>query len=359
VQVIHPFLEKHNIEDTVFAIGVSGGADSLALALMFKQEYPNYKIIALTVDHQLRPTSRQEADYVASVMQHFGIEHHVLTWKGKKPETGIEERARIARYHLLCNWCKENNVKHLAIAHHLYDQAETFLMRLHRGSGIIGLSAMEEITTKDGILLMRPLLHTSPQVMKDFLTHLGLTWVEDESNDCDDYLRVRIRKFLPLLEKKIGISAEKLVLAADNIRQTKIFLEKTTQNLINTFFHQWGKLVYSVDDAVFENWHKELRFHILRHLIVRISEDDYPPEADSVLGLIENLEQKDFTSASLGDVLFIKSDLRLWLIKEDREKNLFAANDIRHFEDIFPEGKNMKIPAKVKLVLLKEKYYKK
>jgi tRNA(Ile)-lysidine synthase TilS/MesJ len=65
VQVIRPFLEKHNIEDTVFAIGVSGGADSLALALMFKQEYPNYKIIALTVDHQLRPTSRQEADYVA------------------------------------------------------------------------------------------------------------------------------------------------------------------------------------------------------------------------------------------------------------------------------------------------------
>lgn len=73
---------------------MSGGADSLAMALMFKQEFPDLRLVALTVDHGLRPTSRQEAEYVASVMKAHKIEHHILVWQGAKPLTGIEEKAR-------------------------------------------------------------------------------------------------------------------------------------------------------------------------------------------------------------------------------------------------------------------------
>lgn len=85
------------------------------------------RVIALTVDHGLRPESRDEAEYVAKLAAERQIEHHILIWEGEKPEKGIEEAARTARYGLLCGWCRDNGVGTLAVAHHLLDQAETFL----------------------------------------------------------------------------------------------------------------------------------------------------------------------------------------------------------------------------------------
>ena len=169
MQVIRDFFIKNNIDAKAIAVGVSGGADSLALALLLKEYLPDIKIVALTVDHKLRPTSLEEALYTKDVMEKFGIEHHILTWKGEKPLTGIEEQARLARYELLTNWCKKNNINYLAIAHHLFDQAETFLMRIQRGSGVLGLSSMEDIVVRDGICILRPLLDISPLMLKEYL----------------------------------------------------------------------------------------------------------------------------------------------------------------------------------------------
>ena len=137
------FLLTHNIKNTTVAVAVSGGADSLALVLMAAEMYAvdSIKIVALTVDHGLRSTSAQEAEYVANLMKAHGIEHHILVWEGIKPQTGIEEAARAARYELMREWCLRNDVHYLMVAHHLFDQAETFLMRLQRGSGLKGLCA--------------------------------------------------------------------------------------------------------------------------------------------------------------------------------------------------------------------------
>ena len=93
------FFEKYQIKDEVIAAGVSGGADSLALALRLKE--CGKKVVALTVDHGLRKESAREAEYVAKLMKAQGIEHHILLWKGAKPTRGIEESAREARYQLL------------------------------------------------------------------------------------------------------------------------------------------------------------------------------------------------------------------------------------------------------------------
>lgn len=111
-----------------FAVGVSGGADSLALVYLLREWALRCgkKIVALTVDHQLRPTSRQEADYVAKLMRQAGIEHHILTWEGEKPVSGIETAAREARYRLLEDWCLSNGIYTIFMAHHKRDQAETF-----------------------------------------------------------------------------------------------------------------------------------------------------------------------------------------------------------------------------------------
>ena len=89
MQVIKDFFIRNKITDTKIAVGVSGGADSLALVLMLKEAFPCLNFVALTVDHGLRPSSFDEAMYVKKVMNEHNIEHHILTWKGDKPNTGI------------------------------------------------------------------------------------------------------------------------------------------------------------------------------------------------------------------------------------------------------------------------------
>lgn len=148
--MLREFFEKYQIGDVAVAAGVSGGADSLALLFQLDAflRPQGRRVIALTVDHGLRPESRDEAEYVAKLAAERQIEHHILTWEGKKPEKGIEEAARTARYGLLCGWCRDNGVGTLAVAHHLLDQAETFFMRLQRGSGLNGLCGMAPLSEK-------------------------------------------------------------------------------------------------------------------------------------------------------------------------------------------------------------------
>ena len=356
MQLIKDFLDKHNITEKRLAIGVSGGADSLALALLCKQELPDYHIVALTVDHGLRPTSGQEADYVAKIMAEFGIEHHILTWEGDKPQTGIEEQARLARYRLLSDWCKAHDIHYLAIAHHLFDQAETFLMRLERGSGLFGLSAMQEISEKNGIKILRPLLNTHPDTLKDYLKQKNIAWVEDESNQCTDFLRVKMRKFLPLLAGQTGITAERLCLAAENLYQTREFIEHTVQKIISDKVHLWGTCGASVDVAEFMSWHNELKFYILSRLICDISGNAYMPEAEPLRALINNIEKTDFNGATLGGIYFCKQDLRLWLVKEYRGiATDCTEKEWTDFEQKVPEVRGLKIPAKLKQALIYEK----
>ena len=356
MQLIKDFLDKHQIREQRFALGVSGGADSLALAFLFKQELPDYHLVALTVDHGLRPSSKKEAEYVAKIMAEFGIEHHILTWNGEKPQTGIEERARLARYCLLSGWCKINDIHYLAIAHHLFDQAETFLMRLERGSGLYGLSAMQEISEKNGLKILRPLLNTHPQILKDYLKQQNIAWVEDESNQCTDFLRVKMRQFLPLLAEQTGITAERLCLAAENLCRTRGFIEDMVNDVLLNNVHLWSKCGASFDVAEFMSWHDELKFYILSRLICNISGNAYTPEAESLRTLIIDMQQTDFSGATLGGVYFCKQDLRLWLVKEYRDTETeISERAWAEYEQKTPEVRGLKIPLKLKQALIFEK----
>ena len=222
-------LAKYQIKDSVIAVGVSGGADSLALVLQAAEELAVFgrKIVALTVDHRLRPTSRMEAEYVAGLMEKYGIEHHILSWNTAKPKTGIEEAARQARYSLIRSWCNKNGVRVLMTAHHAKDQAETFLMRLQRGSGLEGLCGIREYSVRDGLIILRPLLHVFPEDFRLYLQKRGIVWVEDESNADTSLLRGRLRQFLPELADKTGINVEKICGAVQALQSAEDFIEQT------------------------------------------------------------------------------------------------------------------------------------
>ena len=135
----------------LLAVGVSGGADSLALVLLADRwaRARRGSVLALTVDHALRDGSAAEAAQVGHWLAARGIAHEVLRWDGPKPATAIQETARAARYRLLGQRCAGTGILHLLLAHHRDDQAETVLLRRAQGSGRDGLAGMAAIRETD------------------------------------------------------------------------------------------------------------------------------------------------------------------------------------------------------------------
>ena len=180
------------------AVGVSGGADSLALALL-AQDWARTrggKITALTVDHGLRPDSAAEAAQVGAWLRGHAIAHAILPWSGPKPTSGIQARARAARRGLLVEWCRRTGVLHLLLAHQRDDQAETVLLRRQHDSGPDGLAAMAAIVELPDLRILRPLLGLPHVALTAFLTARGQVWAEDPSNRNPAFTRIQVRQTL-------------------------------------------------------------------------------------------------------------------------------------------------------------------
>lgn len=179
------------------AVGVSGGPDSLALALLLGDWAASRggRVLALTVDHGLRPESAVEAGRVAAWLAgRPRIEHHILRWDGAKPATGIQAKAREARHRLMTDWCRTQGARHLALAHHLGDQIETHLMRAAHGSGARGLAGMSALREMEGIRLLRPLLRVPKGRLIASLRQRRQDWIDDPSNRDRRFERVRLRE---------------------------------------------------------------------------------------------------------------------------------------------------------------------
>jgi len=179
------------------ALAVSGGSDSMAL-LRLAGHWANRsaRISVLTVDHGLRPEAACEAGTVAAWCSLLGLEHHTLRWEGTKPTTGLQAKARTARYDLLCNWCKANQVKFLLTGHTMDDQAETVLMRQQRTDTAESLAGIWQTADWNGVTLFRPLLGQSRADLRAYLTGLGQPWIDDPSNLDRRFERVRARQTL-------------------------------------------------------------------------------------------------------------------------------------------------------------------
>ena len=184
--------------DGLLGVAVSGGPDSLALLLLAAEAAPG-RIEAATVDHTLRPGSREEAETVANLCRGLGVQHETLTvqWQAK-PTTAIQERARSERYRSLHTWAKSREICALLTGHHLDDQAETFFMRAARGSGVKGLAAMRERAKVPGgdLPLLRPLLTWKRSELQQICADAGVEPLLDPSNQDSQFERVRVRNTL-------------------------------------------------------------------------------------------------------------------------------------------------------------------
>jgi tRNA(Ile)-lysidine synthase len=177
------------------AVAVSGGPDSMALALLADgwARARGGAVTGLVVDHGLRPESAREAAQACGWLGALGIAAHVLGWTGPKPAAGIQAAARTARLDLLTEACRTEGILHLLLAHQREDQAETVAIREAGGSGEAGLAGMAAIRELHGLRLLRPLLGVPRARLRATLLAAGQPWLEDPSNRATWFARGRLR----------------------------------------------------------------------------------------------------------------------------------------------------------------------
>ncbi|KAL2925236.1 tRNA(Ile)-lysidine synthase [Bienertia sinuspersici] len=247
------------------AMGVSGGADSMALCALMahwktvgsggyldSSGFVN-GLLAIIVDHGLRPESKEEAETVSRWVSDLGIRCKVMhcDWPDGRPKIGhLEEVARDMRYKIFQDGCFENQIGVLLTAHHADDQAELFILRLSRNSGVLGLAGMaftsqlfpkipcfSGASENQGILLVRPFMEFTKEDLYKICTTNNLKWVEDPMNQSSLYARNRIRMVLQdaktcKLLMKCGFRSELQGLIAV-CRQTRLYVDHICRALLN------------------------------------------------------------------------------------------------------------------------------
>ena len=183
-------------------LAVSGGADSSALLVgtALVRERLRLRVEVATLDHGLRPEARTEVEAVARLAARWELPCHVRPLH-LSPGSGLEARAREARYAVLETLRRERGLQTVATAHTASDQAETLLMRLVRGTALRGAAGIHRARP----FLVRPLLECTRQEVEAFLQEQGVSFVVDPMNADPTFLRSRIRhEVLPALARAAG-----------------------------------------------------------------------------------------------------------------------------------------------------------
>lgn len=226
------------------------------------------EILAVTVDHDLRPESSEEAGSVAKWLGAIGnVRHTVLKWEGPKPKTRIMEEARSARYRLIKEYAVSAGIKYIFLAHHMDDQAETFLIRLAKGSGLDGLAAMREVQEAGEVFYCRPVLCAAKEDLIAYCHDKRLLYVDDPSNQNKKYMRPRLRSAYQVLESE-GLTSKRLAVTAARLRRAQEALESYAGS--------------AFDDALIA--HKD------GHIILHANELKINPEEIRIRVLIKSLE---------------------------------------------------------------------
>lgn len=277
------------------AVAVSGGGDSLALMLLLANWAKGHglaKPVALIVDHALRDGSAGEARKAAAIAKQAGLSAHILTRKGKRPKSGIEALARDARYGLMARWLKSHGIAHLYVGHTLDDQAETFLLRLARGSGLDGLSAMRAVAPFpvagfEDLSLVRPLLRTGRAELRAYLRDRRQDWLEDPMNSEARFARSRIRTLMPLLEAA-GLSSSRIADAAAHLARARSALELATEAVLARAARSDGARVF-LDAKALGAAPREMGLRALAALLIAVSGEPYRPRFEALERLFDRL----------------------------------------------------------------------
>ncbi len=263
------------------AVGVSGGADSLALVLLAASwaRARGGETVALTVDHGLRAESAAEAAQVGAWLAARGIPHRILRWTGPKPRSGLQAAARAARRALLLGYCRENGILHLLLGHQQEDQAETLLLRLAAGSGRDGLAAMSAVIETAQTRILRPLLDVPHARLAATLMAAGQSWVEDPSNRDLRYTRTVIRNLVT--------DAAQSAATARGYGEQRIAREAAVAELLARAASVRPEGWATLDPAALAAAPPEIGRRALARVLMCVAGGAYPPRGERLDGLYQ------------------------------------------------------------------------
>lgn len=268
------------------AVAVSGGVDSVCLLHWCKMA--GMDIVCLHVNHGLRDAADVETRYVGDLCKNLGVPCKIFYWTGDKPVSGLENAAREARYKMMTDFCLENDIYALLVAHQADDQIETFLMNLGRGSGLYGLAAMRRETMRDGVRIIRPLLDVSRAELRSWCDENNVKYFIDEMNSDPHYTRVKIRQNRYLLDEKLGITDGRILLAIENLGRLRDKIESEVDNLVKSVVHN-RRAVFS--DVFLFDLGDDIRLKFIGTLIQVIGGDKYPPRLNSLADALSRLHR--------------------------------------------------------------------
>ncbi len=267
-----------DIPEGKLAVAVSGGGDSLAL-LHILSAIRDVK--AVTVDHALRAESAAEAESVAGICADWSVDHAVLRWAHGELTGNIQAEARKARRDLITDWAISAGVTHVVTGHTLNDQAENFLLRLARGSGIAGLAAMRSDVAINGIHWRRPLLSTERETLRAYLRHQKIDWFEDPSNQNTDFGRVKMRQALVQLAE-VGIDAKAIADTSQRLADANVALDWSVRRLAKAALQIRADGEVRINRKIFTEYPHEQQRRLLNEVILWMSGADYPPRYDTL-----------------------------------------------------------------------------
>jgi tRNA(Ile)-lysidine synthase len=304
------------------ALAVSGGPDSLALMVLAarwrdaREDRTEFSV--LTVDHGLRSSSREEAELVGHMAAALGLGHAILTWeKAELPSASLQARARTARYDLMAAHCHAHHIPALVTAHHLDDQAETFLMRLKRGSGLDGLAAIPEKGLWAGIAVLRPLLDVPKARLVATLDDAGAPFVSDPSNADPRFERARMRERTGALEA-LGLSPEALALSARRLRRAREALDSAARDFLARHGAMNAAGYATIDREALFVAPQEIALRALAQLIAAVGGGETPVQLAKLETLLAALGANPDKAHTLGRCRLESVSGRLGLFREVR-----------------------------------------
>lgn len=319
----------------IVAVAVSGGRDSLALALL-AQDWATERggrVVGLIVDHALRAEAAAEAAATLSVLSRHGIDGTILHWRGAKPKSGLQEAARAARYRLLRDECRRRGILHLLLGHHADDQAETVAMRTVRRSGPDGLAGMAAVVEQPELRLLRPLLGVPRGRLTATLVGRGVSWLDDPSNADPRFERARLRAKGQPLSAAPASAGERSVRERSLASAAVETLEFTAED---------GT---AIDRAAFLRLAPDRQAHLLSRVIQAVSGGDHPPRRDRLGQAVRRLSAPVARGKSGRHQDFTLSACRLLLRQAPQSRRLWWIVRPEHGRRDVKSGAQPLIPA--------------
>ncbi len=302
------------------AAAVSGGPDSMALAALlaaYLETRSGPALHALSVDHGLRPEAAAEARAAGAWLAkaYPAVRHEILVRDTDNlPPARVQERARADRYALMAAHCREAGIRFLFLAHHQDDQAETFLFRLAKGSGLDGLAGMAGSSARGDLVLLRPFLDMPKSALVEYCRTQDIPFTVDPSNDNLAFARVRLRRAQDVLAEE-GLSARRLSATARRFARAREALDYYAEALWQESCLDAGGVRFSF--AALRRAPAEVRLRVLQKALGQAAgaEKDYGPRLAVLEGIAEDL---------FADPAFKCATLAGCLIRLDREKGELA-----------------------------------